>query len=279
MRNNSIVSDFYINDLRYVEARADDGTYTLTTYSDGVINSRVTKHPDSDELLYEEFPNVTRSTDDEVSVKSKTYKISDIITVMNEPVKETRAYTVKEGSIGSVKYQAVTSSGTVTRTLPFTSTYVSNKTGNFLVNVEEYVAWSIILTAVVEGFKNAVPTSLASAILGKLLDMSKDYALESVKVTVNGTAYKYKVNATKNGNAHTETGYTYYGTLKKGSTTYTNRTAHSGSYPEFISKKDRSVEFDITRISGQIPVTKLYGDILCFNDCHIVISNGSCCQL
>lgn len=244
-----VVESFCVDNIEYVEERTDDGIFMLSSYVNGSLYDRVTIQMGEDEMLYEKFAKDeqnnegTRSLDSKIDTR-EIYKISDIITRSDDIIDSTRAgYTPKTGSLGSVKYRTTSTSGTIYRTLSFTSKLTGSTPGSFEVNKDAGTAWTVIFSAICAGFSYAIGTTLAKAIAAAVVGNISGTVTSSAFVTsINGTCYQYNVTAkTTDGRSSSQHGETYYGSVIKNGVWKNGQTAYANYYPEFISRKDNAV--------------------------------------
>ena len=247
--SDDIVQSFCVDNIEYVEERTDDGIFMLSSYVNGNLYDRVTIQMGEDEMLYEKFVTDEQNDEENCSLDSESemreiYKISDIIIPSNAVTGSARAgYTPKKGSLGSVRYKTTGTSGTVYRTLSFTSSLVGTTSGSFDVNKGAGTAWTVIFSAICAGFSYGIGVTMAKAIAGAVAGNIVGTVTSSAFVTsINGTCYEYNVTAkTTDGRSDTHGGETYYGKIKKNGVWKSGQTVYANYYPEFISRKDNSV--------------------------------------
>lgn len=241
-------SEFSFGSLQYLEQRTVGNKIILTSYLDGAIYDRATWQIGSDHIIYKKFSTEARANiaDSDIQIIPLSDLYVDSLKGNMEAVPAvTNGYAIKTGNIGSVKYRTTNDEGaTMFRSLSFSSTLAGSALNkDFEINKPGKTELTIILSAVITGFSGLATSILARMIISAAgATISGTVIAEAFKTQITGNCYKYNVKATaSDGRTSTQSGETYYGTIKKGDVYLSNQLIFANYSPDFIEQRNSAV--------------------------------------
>lgn len=229
----------------------NDTDFTVTGYLNDEVTETVTGS------IGGETVTLTTYSDSERSLSKTEYKVSDIITKVedNESVLNDKAEVVASPRAvsnkyaGSVTYRQPTSSGKYKNVYVYAFyTDINNSTvDNYALNADSGTLISVLISAVVSATGVYLTSYIMAFIVGALGGaVSNSKLTQSVHGYFTGTKYDYNVRFQNKYSNPTATelrsGSAFNGYFRKTTTDgWVNSKAYEGFYPQFIREKDRAV--------------------------------------